>query len=217
MKRSVRLTAAMWGAALLLIVIALASLIGALVNGSTPSVTAAALVPADATTTPIGSPTPAAVPTISAGSAGSISPAAPPLAGATIATALTCVTTVIGLILAVVTLTILLRGGYGPFLRALIFGGKKGKQDADGSADGGAWDASHTLNYHPGPSAHDDPFASYNAYDEPASSRRGSSSRGGSRRDRRDRRGHADGAGVPRGRSGARRHAPTRSRERGWE
>ncbi len=207
MKRSVRLTATLWGAALLLSLVALASLVGILVGGIAPAFAASAVaaVAADATATitPTGSPTPAAVPTISAGSAGSIAPAAPALTGATIATALTCVTTLIGLVIAVITLSILLRGGYGPFLRAMIFGGKRGKgAETSGDLDDGRWDASHTLNYHPGPDDFGDPFAGYGAYDEPVGARRGS--RGGSR-----------GRGERSGGSG--RRGASRPRRNGWD
>ncbi|HZC05965.1 MAG TPA: hypothetical protein VE338_10015 [Ktedonobacterales bacterium] len=227
MKRSVRLTAAMWSAALLLILIAFASLIGALVSGSATIAAASAMAPADATASviPSGSPTPVAVPTISAGTSGLIAPAAPALAGATIATTLTCVTTIIGLLIAVVTLTNLLRGGYGPFLRALIFGGKrKGKNGEPDGLDEGHWDASRTLNYRPGPGAYDDPFASYNSFDEPDSARRGAASRSGSRngsrgdrRDRRERGDRAAGVSAPHRRSGARHRVPASSRRNGWE
>ncbi|HEY7849380.1 MAG TPA: hypothetical protein VIC27_04905 [Ktedonobacterales bacterium] len=209
MKRSVRLTATLWGAALLLI-FTFVALAVALATGVAP-VFAAAAIAAGATATstpitPVGTPTPAAVPTISAGTAGSIAPAAPTLTGATIATSLTCVTTIIGLLIAVITLGILLRGGYGPFLRALVFGGKKGKGgDLNADQDDGHWDASHTLNYRPGPDGFDDRFAGYNDYDEPANARRGSRGRG-------DRSGES-----PRGRGGARRRAPAgNSRRNDW-
>jgi hypothetical protein len=207
MKRSVRLTATLWGAALLLSLLALASLVGMLVGGVAPvfaaSAVAAVAADATATITPTGSPTPAAVPTISAGSAGSIAPAAPALTGATIATALTCVTTLIGLVIAIITLSILLRGGYGPFLRAMIFGAKRGKgAEANSDMNDGGWDASHTLNYRPGPDGFDDPFAGYGAYDDPVGSRR--SSRGGSR-------GRGDRSG------GSDRRGASRPRRNGWE
>lgn len=193
MMRRVRLTTLLGCAALLLTVAALS--FATLLTGSVAPALAAAGVAADATGTPAGSPTPAAVPTISAGSAGSITPAAPTLTGATIALGLTCVTAVIGLIIAVATLSALLRGGYGPFLRAMVFGSKAAKGSAQTSLnDGDSWDTSHTLNYRPGPDARDDAFAPYtsypyNAYDERASapgdrSRRRASSR--SRRGARD-------------------------------
>ena len=203
MKRSVRLTATLWGAALLLSLVALASLVGILVGGVAPVFAASyvAAVAADATTTitPVDTPTLAAVPTISAGSTGSIAPAAPALTGATIATALTCVTTLIGLVIAIITLSILLRGGYGPFLRAMIFGAKRGKGGETGSeTDDGGWDASHTLNYRPGPDQFGDPFAGHGGYDEPVGAQRGS-------------RGRGDRSG------GSGRRGASRPRRDGWE
>jgi hypothetical protein len=179
MTRRVRLTALLGSAALLLI--ALASLIALLVGGA--PVLAAAAVAADDTPTPLGSPTPAAVPTISAGTAGSIAAAAPTVTGATIALGLTCVTAVIGLIIASVTLRALLRGGYGPFLRALVFGSKAG--GAREHLNDGAWDASHTLNYRPGPGARDDSFEPHSAYDERSGARRSGARTRGDRSRRR--------------------------------
>lgn len=191
MSRRVRLTATLGSAALLLITFA--ALI-ALLAGAAPAL-AAAGVAADDTPTPLGSPTPAAVPTISAGSAGSIAAAAPTVTGATIALGLTCVTAVIGLIIAVVTLRALLRGGYGPFLRAMVFG-SKARGGASAHLDDGAWDASHTLNYRPGPNAGDDYFESQSAYDERSGARRAGARARGDR---------------------SRRHAPTRSRRERWD
>jgi hypothetical protein len=191
MTRRVRLTALLGSAALLLT--ALASLIALLVGGAAP-VLAAAAAAADDTPTPLGSPTPAAVPTISAGTAGSIAPAAPTVTGATIALGLTCVTAVIGLIIAVVTLRALLRGGYGPFLRALVFGSKAG--GAQENLNDGTWDASHTLNYRPGPSARDDSFEPHSAYDERSGARRSGARTRGDR---------------------SRRRTPDRSRRSRWE
>lgn len=192
MTQRVRLTTLLGCAALLLTVAAIS--LAALLASGGASALAAAGVAADATGTPAGSPTPAAVPTISAGSAGSIAPAAPALTGATIAVGLTCVTTVIGLIIAVVTLSALLRGGYGPFLRAMVFGSKvKGAAQSEWN-DGGSWDASHTLNYRPGPDERDDAFAPYNSYPYNAYDKR------------------ADVRGDR-----SRRRAPTRSRRGGWD
>lgn len=192
MSRRVRLTVTLGSAALLLL-IAFAALI-ALLAGAAPAL-AAAGVAADDTPTPLGSPTPAAVPTISAGSAGSIAAAAPTVTGATIALGLTCVTAVIGLIIAVVTLRALLRGGYGPFLRAMVFG-SKARGGASAHLDDGAWDASHTLNYRPGPNARDDYFEPQSAYDERSGARRAGARARGDR---------------------SRRHAPTRSRRERWD
>lgn len=191
MTRRVRLTTFLGSAALLLF--ALASLIALLASGAAPAL-AAAGVAADDTPTPLGSPTPAAVPTISAGTAGSIAPAAPTVTGATIALGLTCVTAVIGLIIAAVTLSALLRGGYGPFLRAMLFGSKASA--AQSNLDDGAWDASHTLNYRPGPNARDDFFEPQSAYDERSGGRRSGARARGDR---------------------SRRRAPARSARDRWE
>src|SRR5487761_2283657 len=149
MKRSVRLTFTLSVGAL--VVGWLVTLVWLAFRGAGPALAAPAL-PAD-------TPTPFTVPTISAGSSGVVTPAAPPTAGVTLAYTLTCVTTIIGLIITVVTLAIMLRGGYGPVLRALFFGGKRrGKKHADEavSEDDGAWDASHTLRYRPGPDAREE-------------------------------------------------------------
>ena len=191
MSRRVRLTVTLGSAALLLI--AVAALI-ALLASAAPAL-AAAGVAADDTPTPLGSPTPAAVPTISAGSAGSIAATAPTVTGATIALGLTCVTAIIGLIIAIATLRALLHGGYGPFLRAMVFG-SKARGGPPAHLDDGAWDASHTLNYRPGPTARDDFFEPQNAYDERSGARRAGS------------RAHGDRS---------RRRAPTRSRRDRWE
>lgn len=191
MTRRVRLTATLGSAALLLIAFAA---LAALLAGAAP-VLAAAGVAADDTPTPLGSPTPAAVPTISAGSAGSVAAAAPTITGATIALGLTCVTAVIGLIIAVATLRALLHGGYGPFLRAMVFG-SKARGGASAPLDDGAWDASHTLNYRPGPNAHDDYFEPQSAYDERSGAHRAGSRARGDR---------------------SRRRAPARSRRDRWE
>jgi len=191
MSRRVRLTVTLGSAALLLI--AVAALI-ALLASAAPAL-AAAGVAADDTPTPLGSPTPAAVPTISAGSAGSIAATAPTVTGATIALGLTCVTAIIGLIIAIATLRALLHGGYGPFLRAMVFG-SKARGGPPAHLDDGAWDASHTLNYRPGPTAPDDFFEPQNVYDERSGARRAGS------------RAHGDRS---------RRRAPTRSRRDRWE
>ncbi|HEX2347515.1 MAG TPA: hypothetical protein VHI51_03680, partial [Ktedonobacterales bacterium] len=133
--------------------------------------------------------------TISAGSAGSIAATAPTVTGATIALGLTCVTAIIGLIIAIATLRALLHGGYGPFLRAMVFG-SKARGGPPAHLDDGAWDASHTLNYRPGPTAPDDFFEPQNVYDERSGARRAGS------------RAHGDRS---------RRRAPTRSRRDRWE
>ena len=189
MKRSVRMTATLSGAALLLALISFVALTWFVVGGSGLALAAPAIA-ADGTPsgTPVDTPTPFTASSISAGASSAIAPAAPSTGSITIAATLTCVTTIIGLIIAVVTLTILLRGGYGPFLRAMLFGAKARGKGQEGFAsderDNGLWDASHTLNYQPGPGAHDDPYSPYGAYDadgEPVAARRGAGSRGSSR------------------------------------
>jgi hypothetical protein len=65
---------------------------------------------------------PLIVPTSAAGAgASSVTPAiSTSSSGVEVAFVLSCVTSIAGLIIAVVTLTALIRGGYGPFLRALM-------------------------------------------------------------------------------------------------
>ncbi len=211
MRRGVRLIGAVGAATLPLA--ALASL-SWLLAGHVAAAFAAPVVTADGT--PATATTPIAVPTIAAGSATSIAPAAPTLTGVTIATGLTCVTAIVGLLIAIITLRILLRGGYGPFLRALLFGTKRARgaqRDATADADGGLWDASHTLNYRPNSGADDNfyaPDAMDDAYAEPASSRRGSGAR---RSDRSNRSGASQ-----RSRGGSGRRPPSSSRRNdGWD
>src|SRR5487761_2764823 len=208
MKRSVRLTFTLSVGAL--VVGWLVTLVWLAISGAAPA------LPAD-------TPTPFTVPTISAGSSGVVTPAAPPTAGVTLAYTLTCVTTIIGLIITVVTLAIMLRGGYGPFLRALFFGGKRrGKKHVDEAAseDDGAWDASHTLRYRPGPDAREEDvsaFAEDDAWERPAAARRsatrsrgGSRSRGEERDPRRADRARPAGAPIRRDGASARRAQPRR-------
>ena len=67
-------------------------------------------------------------PTVGASSAPAAVPVTTSLGsnGLTIAVILSCLTGVFGLILGSVALSALLRGGYGPFLRALLPGGRRG-------------------------------------------------------------------------------------------
>src|SRR5487761_2769899 len=129
----------------------------------------------------------------------------------------------ISLIITVVALAIMLRGGYGPFLRALFFGGKRrGKKHVDEAAseDDGAWDASHTLRYRPGPDAREEDvsaFAEDDAWERPAAARRsatrsrgGSRSRGEERDPRRADRARPAGAPIRRDGASARRAQPRR-------
>src|SRR5487761_1914413 len=185
MKRSVRLTFTLSVGAL--VVGWLVTLVWLAFRGAGPALAAPAL-PAD-------TPTPFTVPTISAGSSGVVTPAAPPTAGVTLAYTLTCVTTIIGLIITVVTLAIMLRGGYGPFLRALFFGGKRrGKKHADEavSEDDGAWERQAA------------------ARRSATRSRGGSRSRGEERDPRRADRARPAGAPIRRDGASARRAQPRR-------
>lgn len=75
-------------------------------------------------------------PSINGGNDGPLqafSPAGGGANGLLIATALGCITSVLGLIIAVISMTVLLRGGYGPFLRVLVLG----KRAANGAEAGG--------------------------------------------------------------------------------
>lgn len=228
MKRSIPPTVMRAGAALLLALGAIISMSLLLASGAASALAAPAIV---ADSTPADTPTPFAVPTISAGAAASVTAAAPTTTGITIAAGLTCITTIIGLVIAIITLRSLLRGGYGPFLRALVFGSKArgAGGGASAKATSGQWDASHTLNYRSGPDAREEPmfprgardeFAGYDPYDQPGGSSRRSGSRGGSRsrRDERDARSgrRAERANAPsRARDG--RRAPSTTRRNGWD
>src|SRR5258708_2330405 len=77
-------------------------------------------------------------PTFGSGGDGSqqgFSPAAFGSNGLLFATTMSCVVALLGLIVAVVSIRILVRGGYGPFLRALLRGKRAGrKRGAKGRA-----------------------------------------------------------------------------------
>jgi hypothetical protein len=62
----------------------------------------------------------------------SLSPAALNSNGLLIATSLSCVVAVLGLIVAVVAIYVLVNGGYGPFLRALVLGKRAGRSQGQG-------------------------------------------------------------------------------------
>ena len=71
-----------------------------------------------------------AQPTVGAGAngvGGVLDPAAFGSNGLLLAASMSCVVAILGLIIAVVALYVLLHGGYGPFLRALLLGKRAGK------------------------------------------------------------------------------------------
>lgn len=82
-------------------------------------------LPTDATTTTATS-TPTAIPQPSGaiGPSTIVAPAGPSAAGIIVATTMGCVMGIGGITLASMTLSRLLRGGYGPFLRTIVFGAK---------------------------------------------------------------------------------------------
>lgn len=82
----------------------------------------AAAPAAAATGTPTASPTILPTPTSIVLPKDSISPAGPQMIGFVIAATLTCGATVVAVIVAAFSLMALLRGGYGPFLRTLVYG-----------------------------------------------------------------------------------------------
>jgi hypothetical protein len=71
-----------------------------------------------------------AQPTVGAGADGAggvLDPAAFGSNGLLLAASMSCVVAILGLVIAVVALYVLLHGGYGPFLRALLLGKRAGK------------------------------------------------------------------------------------------
>ncbi len=84
-----------------------------------------------------------AIPTAGAGGDGglqALSPAAFGSNGLLLATTFGCVIAILGIIIAVIALNVLLRTGYGPFLRALVLGkraGQMGVAPAGALGDGG--------------------------------------------------------------------------------
>ncbi len=189
MKQSVRLLVVLCAVVLLL---ALAPLMMSIATSGTTTVYAAPVVAADDTPTgtPADTPTPLPASNVSSSStsssSGSIAPATPSMVGIIIATVLTCIMGVAGLVITYMTLTRLLRGGYGPFLRAMVFGSKgTGASDAASTGDGGIWDASHTLNYRPrsgersNSRTSNDARDEYDDYQEGAPRRRSGDSRSG--------------------------------------
>lgn len=180
MKQGVRLVVVLCAVVLML---ALAPLMLSIATSGTTTVYAAPMVAADDTPTgtPADTPTPLPASNITSNStsspSGPIAPATPSMIGIIIATTLTCITGIAGLVIAYMTLTRLLRGGYGPFLRAMVFGSKgSAANDVATTDSGGIWDASHTLNYRPRPGERSNSRASYDAREEyDGAARRGSS------------------------------------------
>jgi hypothetical protein len=86
-----------------------------------------------------------AQPTAGAGGGGGIaglSPAAFGSNGLLVATTLSCVIAILGIVIAVIALNVLIRTGYGPFLRALVLGKRAGRGATSkvlpaGAANGG--------------------------------------------------------------------------------
>lgn len=149
---------------------------------------AAALI--DATATPTLDPLLVPTSAVSAGGLASSGAISTSSSGIQLAVTLSCVTAIAGLIIAVITLTILIRGGYGPFLRALLPARLRGKSSAK---------AQPTLRYRPGP---DDEGAGFDLYSDPRASSRGGRGVGGrSGRDDRSSRPSQSGRGSSRGSS----------------
>lgn len=98
-----------------------------------------------------------AQPTVGAGADGAggvLDPAAFGSNGLLLAASLSCVVAILGLVIAVVALYVLLHGGYGPFLRALLLGKRagKGKGNSKGLGNnvavaGQGWDESGAYEF----------------------------------------------------------------------
>ncbi|MEO7002596.1 MAG: hypothetical protein ABI068_12350, partial [Ktedonobacterales bacterium] len=69
------------------------------------------------------------------GGGGGVTPSSLGSAGMLIASGLSCITALLGIIIAIVALLALLQGGYGPFLRALLPGKRATVVGATGKAD----------------------------------------------------------------------------------
>lgn len=82
-----------------------------------------------------------AQPTAGSGSdigAQGLSPAAFGSNGLLVAMTLSCVVSILGLVIAIIALNMLIRGGYGPFLRVLLLGNRAGSQSASDVAPASA-------------------------------------------------------------------------------
>ncbi len=95
-----------------------------LAGGAVAALAAPAAATAATTATPGVTPTIFPTPTAIVFPKDTIAPAGPSMVGFVISATLTCFATVIAVIVAAVSLTLLLRGGYGPFLRTLVYGPK---------------------------------------------------------------------------------------------
>ncbi len=94
-----------------------------------------------------------AQPTVGAGASGAggvLDPAAFGSNGLLLAASLSCMVAILGLVIAVVALYVLLHGGYGPFLRALLLGKRAGKGKGLGNnvaVAGQGWDESGAYQF----------------------------------------------------------------------
>ncbi len=94
-----------------------------------------------------------AQPTVGAGASGAggvLDPAAFGSNGLLLAASMSCVVAILGLVIAVVALYVLLHGGYGLFLRALLLGKRAGKGKGLGNkvaVAGQGWDQSNAYGF----------------------------------------------------------------------
>ena len=112
-----------------------------LLSGGAPLAQASPVVAADSTPvagtpeigTPATTPTILPAPTAVTLPADSVTPMGPPVGPFVQSATLTCGAALVALVIAVVSLMMLLRGGYGPFLRALV----RGSSGGDGAGGNG--------------------------------------------------------------------------------
>ncbi len=162
-----------------------------------------------------------AQPTVSSGSdspLGSLSPGAISSNGLLLATSLSCVVAILGLIVAVIAMSRLINGGYGPFLKVLVLGkragGPRGKAGAvaDAYGDGGDhgdWGSSGAYEY--------DGSAEYAAQHARVRSRNGNAGNGSPSSGYRNGNGRQDGYEGPRSGPPGRRPPAQRTRDlREW-
>lgn len=134
MKRGIRGAFVLIGAGLLLIVAWL--LVGGAASAlAAPAASALADPAVAATGTPAATPTILPTPTAVVFPKDTIAPIGPSMVGFVISATLTCGATVIAVIIAAFSLTALLRGGYGPFLRTLVYGPKTTNTQKGASAE----------------------------------------------------------------------------------
>lgn len=157
-----------------------------------------------ATLAPVATPAPIPAPTIGPGSAGQIAPLTPSTGMVGLMVAFGCIGGVVGLVIAVIILVVLMRRGYGPFLRSLLLGKRAGANrkanrnagSGDGRDERGALVRSRSRPGGQGSAfgdAEDDPYAPYSpraGYDSRDDQRAARAPRGGrqvgGRRDRGD-------------------------------